>query len=50
MKILYGSETGTAEGLAEIIWQDARLRRLKSLKLMAIDDYKIQVFFLPFSF
>lgn len=45
MKILYGSETGTAEGLAEIIWQDARLMKIEPLKLMAMDDYQIQVFF-----
>lgn len=43
--ILYGSETGTAQDLAETIWQDARLRNVDSIRLMAMDDYLIQVFF-----
>jgi sulfite reductase alpha subunit-like flavoprotein len=40
--ILYGSETGTAQDVAETLWRDARRRRLQ-VRLMAMDDYEIQV-------
>ncbi|OAD53173.1 NADPH-dependent diflavin oxidoreductase 1 [Eufriesea mexicana] len=39
--ILYGSETGTAQDVAEQIWKSAKRKRLKS-SVSAMNDYDIQ--------
>lgn len=38
--VLYGSQTGTAEEVAERIGRDGKLRHL-SVRVMALDDYNI---------
>uniref|UniRef100_A0A915DZ96 NADPH-dependent diflavin oxidoreductase 1 n=1 Tax=Ditylenchus dipsaci TaxID=166011 RepID=A0A915DZ96_9BILA len=39
---LYGSETGTAQDVAETLWRNARQLGVRS-RVMAMDDYNIQV-------
>lgn len=41
MLILYGSQTGTAQDVAESIWRDAKRRRIPNLRIYAMDDYEI---------
>lgn len=40
--ILYGSETGTAQKLSELIWRDARCRKIPC-QVLSMDDYNIEV-------
>lgn len=40
--ILYGSETGTAQDVAEGFWRDAKHRRIP-VRVFELDDYTIEV-------
>lgn len=39
--ILYGSETGTAQDVAESFWRDAKHRRLP-VRVFEFDDYAVE--------
>lgn len=40
--VLYGTETGNAQKLSELIWRDARCR-LIPCQIFSMDDFNIEV-------
>lgn len=42
--VLYGTETGNAQKLSELIWYDARCRRITS-EIFSIDDFDIKAIY-----
>lgn len=42
LKILYGSETGNAQDVAETLWNDARYRNIPA-EVYSFSDYAVQV-------
>lgn len=41
--IVYGTETGTGQDIAECLWRDAVSRNIET-RIMSLADYNIQVF------
>ncbi|VDN23182.1 unnamed protein product [Gongylonema pulchrum] len=42
MRILYGTETGSAQDVAETLWKDARFRNIPA-RVSSFGDYTVQV-------